>query len=371
MFESCKIPAHKSQFYVCPTSAHVQKIGTKARTSITLFVPTETAHMWFASAKENFPFRCEGRYRAIGSQLDCYSWCGFPFRCLENDSADHIHILKYFLRTCNQTAGTDSFCSAQSTRIDSSQKQKYQGLRTQAPNCPWSWGKKGENPRSSGAGAKKTGSSPRGDHQTRPASEEGPNRHMTSWAIYVSPWKVESQRLVEDGPYWLALCIAPRKSGWSREMYAGGAGGRGWLECPFLNSLLRQVRSPALSPRRYARTDTLCGMPGRSQARAAPPHPSLSRPTSFSRGTRQGCVSKGVSFLSVYTHSLPLSRDRVPTLGGWGQDGKEQTGAVLCKSLLHSQIYGCLLLPSKQNCHSLKSVSARGGKEIRSSWTQL
>lgn len=49
------------------------------------------------------------------SLLSCYSWCGFPFRCLENDSADHIHILKYFLRTCNQTAGTDSFLQCPAT----------------------------------------------------------------------------------------------------------------------------------------------------------------------------------------------------------------------------------------------------------------
>lgn len=78
------------------------------------------------------------------SQLNCYSWCGFPFRCLENDSADHIHILKYFLRTCNQTAGTDSFCSAQPphnrSRIDSSQREKHQGLRMQAESCQVIWG---------------------------------------------------------------------------------------------------------------------------------------------------------------------------------------------------------------------------------------
>lgn len=100
--------------------------------------------------------------KAIGSQLNCYSWCGFPFRCLENDSADHIHILKYFLRTCNQTAGTDSFCSAQPphscSRIDSSQRQKYQGLRTQAANGLFIWGK--QKGKSRGAWGK-NGSGPR------------------------------------------------------------------------------------------------------------------------------------------------------------------------------------------------------------------
>lgn len=84
--------------------------------------------------------------RAIGSQPNCYSWCGFPFRCLENDSADHIHILKYFLRTCNRTAGTDSCCSARPPhncfRRDSSRRQKYQSLRAQAGYSLFIWGKK-------------------------------------------------------------------------------------------------------------------------------------------------------------------------------------------------------------------------------------
>lgn len=82
------------------------------------------------------------------SSLNCYSWCGFPFRCLENDSADHIHILKYFLRTCNQTAGTDSFlqrpATTQSFQRGSSRRQKHQGFRIQAEICLDFHGRRGK-----------------------------------------------------------------------------------------------------------------------------------------------------------------------------------------------------------------------------------